>query len=177
MENAVEDLGAQAEEGEEWQRLTKAFSCQVRFLTEDNDKSDKDQHQMPDDAVKCQRPVRMEDTGRVDKGSDSAHHIEIKQKGTEHPVPFFVMYQDEQRTQIHRQTAELEWKNPPVVGVIIDDIKIHKLFVKFSKQQNQTGNQHDAVELWRISGSRDFPGNPNGDGTAAKSSNQVKRSI
>ena len=132
---------------------------------------------MPDDAVECQRPVRVEDTGRVDKGGDGAHHIEVKQKGTESSVPFFVMYQDEQRTQIHRQAAELKWENPPVICVVIDDIKIHQLLVKFSKQQNQTGHQHDAVEFFAISGNGDFPGNPDGDGAAAKSSHQVKRAI
>ena len=40
----------------------------------------KNQHQMPKDAMQCQRPVRMKNTGGVDKGGNSPHHIEIKKK-------------------------------------------------------------------------------------------------
>ena len=84
---------------------------------------------MPKDAMQCQRPVRMKNTGGVDKGGNSPHHIEIKQKGTENSVPFFVMYHDQQGTQIHGETAKLKWKNPPVINVVIDNIKIHQLFI------------------------------------------------
>ena len=81
------------------------FCCKIGFAAEDNDKSYKNQHQMPENTMKCQCPVRMENAGGVDKGGNSSHHIEIKQKGTENSVPFFIMHQNQQWTQIQRKTA------------------------------------------------------------------------
>lgn len=129
MQDAIQNFGCQTEKGKKRQCLKEASGCKIGFVAENNDESDKNQHQMPKDAMQCQHPVRMKNTGGVDKGGNSPHHIEIKQKGTENSVPFFVMYHDQQGTQIHGETAKLKWKNPPVINVVIDNIKIHQLFI------------------------------------------------
>lgn len=129
MQDAIQNFGCQTEKGKKRQCPKETSGCKIGFVTENNDESDKNQHQMPKDAMQCQHPVRMKNTGGVDKGGNSPHHIEIKQKGTENSVPFFVMYHDQQGTQIHGETAKLKWKNPPVINVVIDNIKIHQLFI------------------------------------------------
>ena len=101
MQDAIQNFGCQTEKGKKWQCPKEASGCKIGFVTENNDESDKNQHQMPKDAMQCQHPIRMKNTGGVDKGGNSPHHIEIKQKGTEKSVPFCVMYHDQQGTQIH----------------------------------------------------------------------------
>ena len=130
MQDTIQDFGCQTEKGKKWQCPKEAFGCKIGFATENNDESDKNQHQMPKDAMQCQRPVRMKNTGGVDKGGNSSHHIEIKQKGTENSVPFFVMYHESTGdTDTWGRLQSWKWKNPPVIDVAIDNIKIHQLFI------------------------------------------------
>ena len=49
--------------------------------------------------------LMVENAGGVDKGGNSYHQLEIKQKGTENSVSCFIMYQNQQWTQIQRRTS------------------------------------------------------------------------
>ena len=54
MQDAIQNFGCQTEKGKKRQCPKEASGCKIGFVTENNDESDKNQHQMPKDAMQCE---------------------------------------------------------------------------------------------------------------------------
>lgn len=110
MQQYIQKSGSGTEKCEEREDRYKALRTRVCLIIKQDEKADENKNQMPDHTMKGQCPVAMENAGRIDKGCNSSHCIEIQQKGAEYPALSGIMYQWEQWTEIHGQAAQLKWK-------------------------------------------------------------------
>ena len=68
-----------------------------------------------------QAPVDAAKALGYDEGGHPAKQVEILQKGVDSSLHTFMLQKWKKQAKIHRETAQLKWKKPPVVMALVDD--------------------------------------------------------
>ncbi len=104
--------------------------------------SNKKEKKMPEEPVKRQGPVGIQESRWKSQGKNSAQDSKILQKRGQNGTCRLPRCQRKKQAEVHGGTAELKRKIPPVVVKSIQIVK-EALFVDFHKSQNQAACKQD----------------------------------
>ena len=112
--------------------------------------------------MQCHRPVRMHKSGRYSQGHDPAQQTEILKEGGGAAKCLFRVQERRSQTDVHGNAAELEWKIPPVVVLVVFYVIEKKLFVDLGKCQKNTAGK-EQMQTERFGARPQLPGGKGGE--------------
>ena len=131
---------------------------------------------MPDEGVKCQRPVFVHDAGGLYECHNSAEQIEGRHK-VKHTALYFTCFdQRSENTKIHRNAAELEGEDPPLIVSVSDMIVIEKLLIDFRDDKKHTYTEKDRA-VTSLADVAQFSRKKNADQNADCRKDQMKGTV
>ena len=95
------------------------------------------QRHMPNEGVQGQRPVSVHDARRLKKGDKAAKQVKGGHKRIHRAGKALALYPRCDHAQVHRDRAELEGEDPPLVLAPTDIVCIKKLFIDLGDDQKQ----------------------------------------
>jgi len=110
--------------------------------------TDEHKEHMPNKGVECQRPIFMNDSGRLNKCHQSTQKIEGHHEVVHTLLHLAGFQHGRNDTQIHGHAAKLEGEDPPLISTAADVVIVKQLLVDFcDHQENAAAHEQNAVAL------------------------------